>query len=140
MPGFVTYSRRFVLPSQVPPALQPCLILREPQMAETSQYQGQLEKRLMKAWIYGYARVPKDSTAPGESLKLAAGATIINPLMDAIEDTLEPPPGVPEQYLPDAQGKPQVAYVRYGDTIKETGDTDPEGQAFFVMELEILVP
>lgn len=137
-PGFVTYSRRFVLPTQIPPNLQPALLMRE--WNEENVYQESLEKRTFKVIVYGYAKTFGDPSTPGEAFNLPTGFQVLNPLMDAVEDAIEPPPGVPEQTLDDANGQPQVAHVRFDVIRKESGDTDPNGQGWFFFILDILVP
>lgn len=140
--GFVTFSRRFVHPNDIPASLQPALIVRE--MDESSDDEGgPLQKRTLAAWVYIYCKVPVPPSVETSSagLALAPGATTLNPLIEAVEAKLAPD----SSGVGFVQGKLTLGGLvheisRRGPLLKETGDTDSGGQAFACFELNILVP
>lgn len=127
VPGIASYSRRFTLPAQVPPAEQPALMQWEqPEVARAQS--GLPSKRTWEAWIVIVFTNPDTSVS---------GATIINPILDAIEIAL----------APDDLGRNLcslgglVHYARIeGTVIKETGDTDTTGLGGAVVPIRIMPP
>jgi len=123
-----TFTRRFALPDQVLPGAMPQLMVWE--QPERSEFTGPAmpPKRAWTAMIVVYFQ----NTNPA-----VAGATIINPIIDAIETAL--------RYDDPATNKLTlgrlVTYCRIeGQTIKETGDTDARGIGGAVIPIRILVP
>jgi hypothetical protein len=127
VPGIVSTSRRMTMPQLVAPADQPCLMLWEqPEIAKNRT--GLPDLRQWEAWIVVVFTNTDASIA---------GATIINPILDAIETV----------FAPDDQGRNLcslgglVHYARIeGTVIKETGDTDTTGLGGAVVPIKILPP
>lgn len=124
VPGFRTFDRRPLLPTEFTPDLQPALLLLD--LGEDTKRQEILAKRTWHPLIIGYVRAPKGTP----------GITIINPLLDAIDVALAPPPGTGKQTL---GGLVDHCWVE-GETTKNTGDTDEDGQGGFSVPLKIVIP
>lgn len=126
-PGFASVSRRMTLPAQVAPADQPALMLWE--QPETERIRTAAPPRhLYEVWAVIVFTNPDPTIA---------GATIINPLLDALE----------AQLAVDDFGRNVcslgglVHYARVeGTIIKETGDTDPSGLGGAVVPIKIMPP
>jgi hypothetical protein len=123
-----TFSRRFSPPDQIQPLAFPQLMLWE--QSEKTEYSGPQmpRKRAWSALIVVYFQ---------NTSKTVPGATIINPIMDAIEATLRyDNPATNALTLGGL-----VTYCRIeGQTIKETGDTDANGIGGAVIPIRILIP
>jgi hypothetical protein len=128
-PMFNSFSRRFTaMPGNIPPLQLPQLILWE--QPERSEFAGPSmpRKRIWNALVVVYFINPS---------KTVPGATIINPMIDAIEAAL--------RYDNPATNRLTlgglVEWCRIeGQTIKETGDTDSQGLGGVVIPVRILVP
>lgn len=127
MPGFTTYSRRMTLPAQIAPGDLPALMVWEqPERARGAT--GLPDKRVWVAWVV-LVFINDDPAI--------AGATIINPMIDAVEDVLKV-----DDYGHNTCTLGQlVHYVRIeGQIIKETGDTDSNGLGGAVIPVTIMPP
>lgn len=123
-----SFSRVFSIIDQVEPADMPRLMVWE--QPEKSEFAGPAmsRKRVWNAAIVVYFQ---------NTDKTVAGATIINPIIDAIEAAM--------RWDNPSAGKLTlgglVEYCRIeGQTIKETGDTDAELRGGAVIPVRILVP
>jgi hypothetical protein len=127
MPGIAHFSRRMTLPHQVPPADLPCLMLWEqPEMARNVT--SLPDKRVFEAWAV-IVFINGDPTVPG--------ATIINPLLDAMEAVLK----VDDFARNVCSLGGLVHYARIeGLIIKEVGDTDTTGLGGAVIPIKIMPP
>lgn len=127
IPGVRTTSRRMTLPSQVAPGDMPRLMLWEqPEIARNQT--GLPDKRVWEAWAV-IVFVNEDPTV--------AGATIINPMLEAIEAAL----GVDDFARNVCSLGGLVHYARIeGTVIKETGDTDTTGLGGAVVPIKIMPP
>lgn len=128
VPGFTSYSRRMTFPQKVAPGDMPCLMQWEqPEMARGGT--STPDKRIWEAWIV-LAFINDDPNV--------AGATIINPMLDAVNDVA---------LAIDDWGKNNctlgglVHYARIeGPIIKETGDLDSNGLGGAVIPIKIMPP
>lgn len=132
--GFKTFSRKIKLPTggpsdataTIPPGDQPALIMAEGAEKIEERGRGLPPKHFMDVSVIIYAIVAPD----------VAGATIINPLLDAVEASIRPSGADTTQTLGGL-----VSHVwPEGDVIKEMGDIDTQGQGFALLPLKILVP
>lgn len=126
---FNTYDRRILPAPEYAPKIQPALLLCE--LGDDVQRQQALAKQIWHGIIVGYARKPDNN-------KALAGITIINPMIDAVMNILNPDIslGSLQQTL---GGLVSECWVE-GEIIKNTGDTDEDGQAKFSIPIRILVP
>lgn len=126
-PMFTTYDRRILPAPEYAPKIQPALLLCE--YGDEVQRQEVLSKQTWHGMIVGYARKPD---------KTSAGITIINPMIDAVMNIVaaDPTTGSLQQTL---GGLVSECWVE-GEIIKNTGDTDSDGQAIFSIPIRILVP
>lgn len=127
IPGIVSTSRRMSLPAQVLPADQPRLMLWE--QPETARGATSLpDKRVWEAWIVIVFTNPDPTIA---------GATILNPMLDAIEVAL----AIDDfgQQVCSLGGLVHYARIE-GSIVKETGDTDPTGLGGAVVPVKIMPP
>jgi hypothetical protein len=125
--GINSFSRRMTLPPNVPVNLQPCLMQWE--QPETERAITNLPaRRLLEAWIV-IVFTNQDTTV--------AGASIINPILDALEGLL----GVDDFGRNTCSLGGLVHYARIeGSILKETGDTDPSGLGGAVVPIKIMLP
>lgn len=133
--AFTTYSRRMLDYSVIPPSLMPILILWE-QPEETVWPNRGTKKDYWEAFIF---IVFKNSSRPSQNdpTTATAGATIINPLLDAVRTVLEPDDPTEGELTLDGL----VQWVRVdGRTLIETGDTESDGIGGAVIPIRILVP
>ena len=122
--GFVTASRRLRHWSDVAAAEQPALF--QVQKTESVRRDPGLPPRwTLSADLFVYAQAPDDATSP---------ATVINPLLDAIETALAPDPVSNLQTLGGL-----VAHCWIAGRI-ETDEGVLGGQAVAIVPIEILVP
>jgi hypothetical protein len=127
VPGMTTYSRRMTLPGMVPPLAQPMLMQWEqPEIARNQT--GLPDKRVWEAWIV-IVFTNTSQTIPG--------ATIINPMIDALEAAL----AVDDFGRNVCSLGGLVHYARIeGSILKETGDTDTTGLGGAVIPVKIMPP
>lgn len=124
---FTTYDRRVLPAPEFKPGDQPALLLCE--LGDEVQRQQVLSKQTWHGMIIGYAIKPSKATP---------GITIINPMIDAVMNVLnaDPTSGTLQQTL---GGLVSECWVE-GEIIKNTGDTNEDGQAVFSIPIRILVP
>lgn len=127
IPGVLTTSRRMTLPGQVAIGDMPRLMLWE--QPEIARNQTSLpDKRVWEAWAVIVFSNDDSSIA---------GATIINPMLEAIEAAL----GVDDFARNVCSLGGLVHYARIeGTVIKETGDTDTTGLGGAVVPIKIMPP
>lgn len=122
--------------SAIPPGLLPCLILWE--QPEETRYEGHVGLPL-NTWEAVVLVVFQNLSKPrgGDPTTAVPGATIINPLVDAVRAALAPDDPGSNNYTIGGL----VYWCRVeGKTVIETGDTDADGYGGAVIPLRILVP
>jgi hypothetical protein len=125
LPQFVLTSRKFRLWDAVPPEQRPCLLQYQgPESNKEGQRQPLAPVRRMTAKFFIYTNV-KEVDVP---------ATIMNPLLDAVDNALSP--AIPGQ-VQNLGGLVSSCYID-GETIVVTGDLDGDGIA--VIPITILAP
>jgi hypothetical protein len=135
-PGINTYSRRMSDYSAIPPGLLPCLILWE--QPEETRYAGR-QGLPVNTWEAVILIVFQNESKPhnGDPTTAVPGATIVNPLVDAVRAALAPDDISTNNYT--VGGLVEWCRVE-GKTVIETGDTDADGYGGAVIPLKILVP
>ena len=122
--GFATASRRLRHWSDVSAAEQPALF--QVQKSESARREaGKPPRWTLAVDLFVYAQAPDDRTPP---------ATVLNPLLDAIEAALAPDPVTSLQTLGG-----QVAHCWIAGKV-ETDEGVLGGQAVAIVPVEILVP
>lgn len=132
---FTTYSRRMMDYSAISPGLLPALILWE--LHSDTAYSGQgLPRNYWEGMIVVVFRNPS-RPANGNPTTATPGASILNPLIDAVRAALAPDDVDGTNYtIGDL-----VTWCRVeGKTVVETGDTDADGRGGAVFPIRILVP
>jgi hypothetical protein len=132
LPGFVAWTRRMLLPSQVEDQNQPILIL----------WQGPEDTIVGEPQAF---RLPIDEWSAAVVIYFinedvsVAGGTIINPLVDAVRNALGP-----DDLLNNINTLGlgiQGLWCRVeGTTAIETGDTDSRGLGGAVIPIKVKVP
>lgn len=136
---FATYTRRWLSWQDDPQATPPPLpLLVQYEMNEDTQYKnsrGLPPTRVWEVRALVYGRIPQSET-PGVPDKTTAGASVLNPLIDAIETALLP------DILADGRqtlgGLVQDCRIE-GVTTKVLGDADPSGICGAIIPIRILV-
>jgi hypothetical protein len=137
---FRTVSRRVTLPGQGPaaldPLIQPALMMWE-QPEHTEGGERGLRIRHWPVWFI---------IAFHNDNRELAGATILNPLIDAVEAALAPDDPIRNtlRLFQPAAGGQSIAMIEAGaiegPLIKHTGDTSADGQGGAVILLDMVVP
>jgi hypothetical protein len=133
LPGFSTFTQKAVLPNEVTEESSPLLSLLHGNGDD--KYDGhRLDKREWSAIVVIYFLKP-DLSVPG--------CTIIDPLVDAVYDALQPD-NLQQNVLvlrdPNT-GQQLASWVRIeGTTIVENGDTDTQGLGGALIPIRMLVP
>lgn len=127
VPGMTSYSRRMTFPQQVSPGDMPALMQWEqPEMVRGAT--GQPDRRVWEAWIV-IAFTNDDPKV--------AGATIVNPMIDAVQNIL----AIDDFGRNTCTLGGLVHYARIeGPIIKETGDLDSNGLGGAVIPIKIMPP
>lgn len=147
--GFRTITRRWVSwmddPGQVRPLL-PLLVQYE--MTENTDYKGSRGIPPTRVWdvrllIYGVIPDNPTSGPKGVPDSTTPGASVLNPLIDAVETALAPPAS--PEYSQDADGCQTLGGIVYdcrveGTTTKALGDHEPSGICGAIIPIRILVP
>lgn len=130
--GFTTYSRKMAFPQDVKSANMPCLIMYEGNETNTNPVGDAppVNKIHVHAIIYA-ANPPKTKWSPDDP----CGASLLNPLLDAVEAALSPDPVTARIDLGGL-----VYRVLFDDeqtTIKDVGDTDANGFGIAIIPIRI---
>lgn len=129
--GVKTFSRRIVMPSDIGSVPLPCLTLYRLRETFSPTPNALPNKRNWDVWLILVIQ-NKD--------KKVAGDTILNPILDSIENALAPSgPGGALFGTQNLGGLVQYAIIE-GQMHLEPGDTDPNGIGGAVIPLKILVP
>lgn len=136
---FRTYSRRWLPWIDDPQASLPnlpLLVQWESPVAEDYQRSGRgiPPKRLWDVRVLIYAKIPQGETL-GVPDATTPGASVLNPLVDAVEAALDP--GNPDGVL--TLGGLVIDCRIEGQIIKALGDTDPSGICGAIIPVRILV-
>ena len=131
VPPFTTVNRRMTMPGQGPssldPILQPALMMWEQHEHDERSERG-TPVRLWYVWfVIAFRNDDRDTP----------GATILNPLIDAVRGALAP--DSPGHNTLTLGGLVHAVYVD-GPTVKHTGDTDAQGQGGAVIPVTVMVP
>ena len=127
-PGFTLTTRRYIRPSSVEAINTPILMTWE-QPEKTEGGDLGLRKRWWEVWLI-IVYYNNDQNV--------AGATILNPLIDAVEQALAP--DNPVHQTQTLGGLVQAVYID-GATVKAISDIDVDhGQGGAVIPVRILVP
>lgn len=133
LPGFSTYTQKAVLPTDVTTQNSPLISLLHGNGED--KYDGhRLEKREWTAYVVIYF-LKTDLTVPG--------STIIDPLIDAVYDALQPDNQLQNVLVlrDPITGQQLASWVRIeGTTVVENGDTDTEGLGGCLIPVKMLVP
>lgn len=137
---FKLYTRRWVPwiddPTQSRPDM-PFLVQWESPVAETyvgTPGSGLPPKRLWDVTLLAYGMIPVGQT-PGVPDSTTPAASVLNPLIDAIENALSPDD--PNGLL--TLGGLVVDCCIDGEIVKALGDADPSGVAGAIIPVKILV-
>lgn len=139
---FQTKSRNIKLtPDNTPeiPVLQPAIFMLEDAEHTVIGGRGQPAKRTWNVHLFIYAKIP-DGLTPGIPDGVTPGASVINPLIDAIEIALAPSSGIDKAMNVQTLGGLVSHCWIEGETIKVPGDRNPDGQCYAAIPLKILVP
>lgn len=130
--GVKTFTRKIVLPSEIGPVLLPSLSLYRLREKWVSTPNALPNVRHWDVWLILVVKNLNRATV--------AGDTIINPILDSIEDALSPSgPGRALMGTQTLGGLVQQVIIE-GDIHVEPGDTDPNGIGGAVIPLHIVVP
>jgi hypothetical protein len=128
VPGFKVATRRYIRPSAVEAINTPILMTWE-QPEKTEGAERGLRKRWWEVWLI-IVYYNNDQNV--------AGATLLNPLIDAVEAALAP--DNPVHQTQTLGGLVQAVYID-GATVKAISDVDIDhGQGGAVIPVRILVP
>jgi hypothetical protein len=140
---FQTVSRRIVLvpgaptPQVAAPPAQPALYLFEDnETTRTHPARGAPPIRTWRVQLWVWCKIPLGAT-PGVPDGVTPGASIINPMIDAIEAALAP--DTPISNTLTLGGLVQHCWIE-GETVKVSGDSNPDGQCVAMIPVSILVP
>jgi hypothetical protein len=120
-------TRRMMMPNEAVKGDLPVLIVWEQNEATKVAGRGLPSMRTWEAWLVVYFK-NDDPQRPG--------ASIINPILDAIELALAPSPAIGTQTL---GGLVSHCWIE-GATAVSLGDVDAEGLGGAVVPVKILVP
>jgi hypothetical protein len=140
--NFQTVSRKIVLVPGAPtpqvalPPAQPALYLFEDNETTTVPARGAPSKRIWRVQLWVWCKIPLGFT-PGVPDDVTPGASVINPLIDAIEAALKP--DNPVVNVLTLGGLVQHCWIE-GETVKVSGDINPDGQCVAMIPVSILVP
>jgi len=143
--AFVVTSRRGILnetTSMAPPPFQPALWLMEGDEIREKPpgSRSNLPKITMTAEIWVWARLPDANGGSGPYVpdQVTPGATVLNPLLDAIDTVLNTPDDAINQ-TNTLGGIVQHCWSE-GRGVKVPGDFDATGQCFAIVPIKILWP
>lgn len=133
LPGFASYTQKALLPADITAQNSPALSLLHANGEDT--YDGnRLEKREWSAYIVIYF-LKTDLSVPG--------STIIDPLIDAVFDAMQPDNKLENVLVlrDPITGQQLASWVRIeGTTVVENGDTDTQGLGGCMIPVRMLVP
>jgi hypothetical protein len=140
--AFATVSRHIQLvpgaptPTVETPIAQPALYLVESHEHTENPGLGipPIRKWFVEFWIW--CKNPLGAT-PGVPDDVTPGMSVINPLIDMIEQAIKPDNFVTNEFT---LGGLVYAIRIEGTTVKVSGDVNPDGQCFAAIPLTILVP
>jgi len=138
--GFVTSGRRIELvpgaptPQVATPVAQPAIFLFEDNETTKQSNYGPTVIRTWRVQLWVWCQIPAGPTL-GVPDTTIAGATILNPLIDAIEVALAGGPMGPETL----GGLVRRVWIE-GETVKVPGDLNPDGQCVAMIPVSIMVP
>lgn len=146
-PIFRTVTRRWQNWQDDPSAVRmpmPALVQWEVSESITKSGRGIPSVRTWEVHLLCYAMIPdaQGGVVPGTPNKTTGGASIINPIIDAIETALAPPaiPLVDDTWGTQTLGGLVEDCWIEGTTVKVLGDGDPSGLCAAIIPIKILVP
>lgn len=141
--AFQTVSRFIALvpgaptPQVATPPAQPAVYLLEDHEMTENKGRGTPPVRSWYVVLWVYCQSARSSTTPGISDGVTPGATEINTLIEAIEGVFV----ADNRQTGELTLGGLVQYCRIeGQTVKVTGDLNPDGQCFAAIPVKILVP
>jgi hypothetical protein len=138
--GFLSVSRRATLDplnlAQINFA-QPAIVLLEHDETTERRGRGLPPVLTVHVMICVYARIPRDPKNPSNPDPSIPGATIINPLIEIVEEMFEP--DQPLEGVCTLGGLVSHAWIE-GETIKVVGDITPNGQCFAGLPARLMLP
>ena len=145
LPQFKAVSRRGILNESTnaqPPALQPAIWLMEGDetRARAPGSRANAPIKTLSAEIWIWARLPDASGGNGPYApdQVTPGASVLNPLLDAIDALLETPDD--RANMTNTLGGIVQHCWAEGRGVKVPGDFDPTGQCFASVPIKILWP
>lgn len=146
-PTFRTVTRRWQNWQDDPSAVRmpmPALVQYEVSESTVSSGRGMLPVRTWEVHLFCYALIPdaQGGMVPGVANKTTPGASVVNALIDAIEESLAPPdiPRIDENWGTQTLGGLVIDCWIEGTTVKVLGDGDPSGLCAAIIPVKILVP
>lgn len=134
-PGFTTYSRRVLDYSVIAPSILPIIMLWELH-GEIDRGGRGLRREWWEALVVGVFKNP-EMPKNGDPTTATPGATILNPLLDAVMTALGPDDPMSNELTLGGL----VQWVRIeGKTVVEVGDTDADGRGGFILPLRMMIP
>jgi len=126
---YLPVKRGMVLASQLGDIEQPALFLREFDENMKQQGRGLPGIRTFTIFMIAYDKRPEN----------VPGATVANPLLDAMEGALFPDNTLVDTVTLNVAGVPLAYQCQIDGTIvKETGDTDPNGQILIIVPVKLI--
>jgi hypothetical protein len=115
---------------------QPAMFLLEGNEKTTQSGRGTPSIRHWNGMVWIFAKVP-DGTRPGVQDFNTPGASVLNPLLDAVEAAL-----YPDNIVDQTLRLGNLVYRAWieGETVKIIGDVNPDGQCFAAVPVKLLVP
>lgn len=142
--GFLTVSRRVQLipgaptPTVATPPLQPALYLLEGDEETKERGRGLPPVHVWDVDLWVWAKIPVGATI-GVPDGTTPGASIINPLLDAVEAALAPAGADLGQGVQTLGGLVSHCWIE-GKTVKVPGDIMKDGQCLAIIPVKIMVP
>lgn len=116
---------------------QPAIVLLEHDEDTQQRGRGVPPVLTLDVLICIYARIPRDPQDPSRPDPEIPGATVINPLIETVEELFEPDD--PLVGVCTLGGLVSHAWIE-GKTIKVVGDITPSGQCFAGLPARIMLP
>jgi hypothetical protein len=138
--GFETISRRATLNPLDLTKIdfdQPAIVLLEHDETTERRARNLPPVLIVSVMVCVYARIPRDPENPSNPDPTIPGATIINPLIEIVEEMFEPDNLL--EGVCTLGGLVSHAWIE-GETIKVVGDITPNGQCFAGLPARLMFP
>jgi hypothetical protein len=117
---------------------QPGLMFVEHDEDTTPKGRGLPSVLVVEVLVCIYAMKPRDPTSPSDPDRSVPGASIINPLIEAVENQLFAVDR-PMEGVCTLGGLVSHAWIE-GRTVKVVGDITPNGQCFAALPVRVMFP